>query len=35
MSHPYAIYDEGGMGAILNLKNTAKIDIFSSNATFW
>ena len=34
MSDPSLIYDGGGMGAILSPKNTAKIDIFLSNATF-
>ena len=32
MSDPSVIYDECGMGAILTFKNTAKTDIFSSNA---
>jgi len=35
MSYPFIIYDESGNGAILTDKNTVKISIFSSNATFW
>jgi hypothetical protein len=35
MSDHFVIYDDGEDHAILTVKNTAKIDIFTQITTFW